>query len=85
MPYVIKSMRKYFDWIVDNLNSEFTRFGFKGYLNYVLYRTALKQCKCYADYAAFIGELEAAKLEIYRTQIAPYEDTKIKQYGDVDE
>lgn len=84
MPYIIKSMRLYFDWIIDNLNAQFKRFGFKGYLNYVLYKIALKQCKCYADYAAFIGELEAAKLEIYRRQVAPYEDIKITQHGDVE-
>lgn len=83
MPYIIKSMREYFDWITDNLNSRFDEFGFKGYLNYVLFKVAKRQCKCYADYAAFIGELEAAKFEIYRRQIAPYENEKIKQHGDV--
>jgi len=30
-----------------------------------------------------LGSVEAAKLEIYRRLIAPYEDTKIKENGDV--
>jgi cystathionine beta-lyase family protein involved in aluminum resistance len=30
-----------------------------------------------------IGVLECAKLELYRRVVAPYEDTKIEQNGDV--
>jgi hypothetical protein len=30
-----------------------------------------------------MGALEGAKLELYRREIAPYEDTKIKKNGDV--
>ena len=59
-------------------------YSFTGNLNYFLFKLAKKSCSCYADYAAFIGELEAAKLEIYRRQIAPYEDKKIKENGDVE-
>ena len=38
------------------------------------------------NYAAIneaMGALECAKLELYRRLAAPYEDTKIKQNGDV--
>lgn len=38
------------------------------------------------NYQAFndiIGALEGAKLELYRRKVAPYEDEKIKQNGDV--
>ena len=31
-----------------------------------------------------IGALESAKLELYRRSIALYEDTKIKENGDVE-
>jgi len=37
----------------------------------------------YKTLSEFIAELECAKLEIYRRQIAAYEDYKIAQNGDV--
>ena len=83
MPYITQDKRTMLDWIVDNLNAVFSMIGFTGNLNYVLYRLALKNCHCYKDYAAFIGELEAAKLEIYRKQCIPYENKKIIENGDV--
>ena len=55
-----------------------------GKLNYFLFKLAQLTCLNYRDYRNFIGELEAAKLEIYRRQIAPYEDEKIKINGDVE-
>jgi len=38
------------------------------------------------NYAAFndaVGALECAKLELYRRMVAPYEDQKIQENGDV--
>lgn len=37
----------------------------------------------YMIYNEIIGALECAKLELYRRIVAPYEDTKIEQNGDV--
>jgi len=37
----------------------------------------------YQHYNDVIGALEGAKLEIYRRKIAPYEDIKMKENGDV--
>jgi hypothetical protein len=37
----------------------------------------------YQTYNDVIGVLEALKLEIYRRLVAPYEDTKIIENGDV--
>jgi len=37
----------------------------------------------YQRYNEVIGVLECAKLELYRRAVAPYEDTKIKENGDV--
>ncbi len=37
----------------------------------------------YFNYNRAIGVLEAIKLEYYRRVVAPYEDTKIKDNGDV--
>jgi len=39
----------------------------------------------YFNYNRAIGVLEAIKLEYYRRVVAPYEDTKIKDNGDVPE
>jgi len=37
----------------------------------------------YTDFNGAIGALECAKLELYRRMVVPYEDTKIKENGDV--
>lgn len=37
----------------------------------------------YQAYNDIIGALEGCKLELYRRKVAPYEDTKIKENGDV--
>ena len=39
----------------------------------------------YVDYNEVIGVLEAVKLEFYRRAVAPYEDKKIKENGDLEE
>ena len=37
----------------------------------------------YQNYNDVIGALEGAKLELYRRKIAPYEDIKMRENGDV--
>jgi len=37
----------------------------------------------YQTYNDIMGALEGAKLELYRRKIAPYEDKKMKDNGDV--
>ena len=37
----------------------------------------------YERFNSVIGALEAAKLELYRRMVAPYEDKKIAENGDV--
>lgn len=37
----------------------------------------------YSLYNEIIGALEAAKLEFYRRAVAPYEDIKMRENGDV--
>ena len=39
--------------------------------------------KCYQTFNDVTGALENAKLEIYRRMVAPYEDEKIVENGDV--
>lgn len=58
-----------------------------GELNYVLTRIAhnywLNNGENYQAFNDIIGALEGAKLELYRRKVAPYEDIKIAENGDV--
>lgn len=58
-----------------------------GELNYkitcLLIDYVKKQRLSYQTINDIIGALEGAKLEFYRRVAAPYEDTKIKENGDV--
>lgn len=57
-----------------------------GELNYQLTRTVLAylgDAPRYENFNAAIGALEACKLELYRRMVAPYEDGKIREQGDV--
>lgn len=91
MPYLgLKEMREKLDAVVNHFATVVSvksmhgeRKIIKANLNYFLFKLAKVTCNSYRDYSDFIGELESAKLEIYRRQIAPYEDKKIKQNGDV--
>lgn len=76
MPYIKESIR---------LNAPSTRTD--GELNYAI--TCLingyieEHGKGYSTLNSAIGVLECAKLELYRRIVAPYEDTKIIENGDV--
>lgn len=60
-----------------------------GELTYALTRTVvdyldrLSDQARYRDLAEVLGALEATKLELYRRRIAPYEDEKCAENGDV--
>ena len=58
-----------------------------GGLNYLLTKTCLEYLdarkQSYKYYNDVIGALECSKLEMYRRAIAPYEDTKITENGDI--
>lgn len=57
-----------------------------GDLNYIftmIIQDFLPSPARYADYNEVIGALECCKLELYRRMIAPYEDKKIEENGDV--
>ena len=57
-----------------------------GELNYMITRMVrafLGQAPRYHDFNEAVGVLECAKLELYRRMVAPYEDRKCKENGDV--
>ncbi len=82
MPYIESQIdRKHLDRIIEG-HSDLLRPN--GYLNYFLFalckRTILPG---YGNYKNYIGELRQCATEIERRLLAPYEDQKIKENGDV--
>lgn len=60
---------------------------FIGALNYLVFKVVRRRIaskgKSYFLFAAIVGTLLCCVLEIYRRLIAPYEDEKIQENGDV--
>lgn len=58
-----------------------------GELNFVITSVCLEYVEekvaSYEAFNAAIGALECAKLELYRRMVAPYEDAKMAENGDV--
>ena len=87
MPYIKKEKRELFwrDSAISTLIQDVADCG--GDLNYLF--TCLinefihKKGMSYATVNEVVGALECCKLELYRRKIAPYEDLKIKENGDV--
>jgi hypothetical protein len=84
MPYIKKEAREKFEneinLLVENINEP-------GELNYVIYKILVGLIKklgmSYRISSSLITELECCKLEFYRRILAPYEDLKRKENGDV--
>lgn len=82
MPYVKQERRPALDRIVLLMALEDVKAD--GDLNYILYAFArYGVTPGYNSYKNYIGELTEAGAEIRRRLLAPYEDTKIKENGDV--
>jgi len=82
MPYIRVTRRAQMNKIVKLMVEEDVKAN--GDLNYILF----KFCKYfvspgYNDYKNFIGELRQCATEIERRLLAPYEDTKREENGDV--
>ncbi|MBT4120606.1 MAG: hypothetical protein HOA57_00755 [Candidatus Magasanikbacteria bacterium] len=85
MPYILQSDRERLDPKIKELAETINTDQRAGELNYTITKLllALKGNGKYKDYNELMGALESAKLEFYRREIAPYEDTKIEENGDV--
>lgn len=80
MPYINSERRSLLaDGMMAPLNTGDLNFALSQVVREYLDRNA----KSYQTYNDVIGVLEALKLEIYRRLVAPYEDTKIIENGDV--
>jgi len=83
MPYVKQSIRNNLDTVVDMLRWADVRAD--GDLNYVLYAFCKRHVDpSYNSYKNFCGELRQCATEIERRLLAPYEDRKICENGDVE-
>ena len=82
MPYIKKIDRKKLHPILISMRRHKVKAD--GDLNYILYKYCKEDVKpSYNNYKNFIGELRQCATEIERRILAPYEDEKIKENGDV--
>jgi len=79
MPYIPKSEKNRVD--EDNLITNAGQFNYA--LNQVISIYIEQNNLNYQTMNDIIGAMECAKMELYRRMIAPYEDKKILQNGDV--
>lgn len=82
MPYIKQQRRKELEGAIYILKE----LGVKadGDLNYILYRFCKEQIHpSYNNYKNYLGELRQCVTEIERRLLAPYEDKKIKENGDI--
>ncbi|GFM37561.1 DUF6899 family protein [Desulfovibrio psychrotolerans] len=84
MPYIPQERRKVFNEALARCAAEIQN---EGELNYCIYAMCTmligRTGKSYAKLSMCSGAMEHAKLEWYRRQLAPYEDEKIAEHGDI--
>jgi len=87
MPYIKREERAKYDRALKELAGLLRAQPVEqvdGELNYVITRLLKESYPSkYFSLNRAIGVLECCKLEFYRRVVAPYEDTKIKENGDV--
>lgn len=92
MPYIKKEERQVYDPQIEALVEQLTHFGENkpptvGHVNYVISKLIwdifIKNNPSYTNGNNLIGVLECVKQEFYRRQLAPYEDKKINEQGDI--
>lgn len=82
MPYIKKDDR--FKFFLSISNADIQTAGEFNYVITMLAKSYINRLgKNYQHYNDIIGALEGCKLELYRRSIAPYEDVKIEENGDV--
>ena len=88
MPYIDKKSREIVDKKIELLAErakELGQGGRAGVFNYIITRLIqmLYPRDRYAELNEALGVLDAVAREFYRRRVAPYEDEKAKQNGDV--
>lgn len=84
MPYITRDKRAALDPHIAALAGAVET---EGDMNYCIYKLSCllieKMGESYANYSMCGSAMEHAKLEWYRRRVAPYEDKKIIQNGDI--
>ena len=81
MPYIKQGRRDELNGLVEQMGAALC---FDGDLNFLLFAFCRRHVKpSYGNYKNFIGELNECIAEIRRRILAPYEDEKIIQNGDI--
>lgn len=84
MPYIIPERRKVFDPYLEECSKEIQS---EGELNYCIYKLATllisRTGESYDKLSLCSSAMEHAKLEWYRKRLAPYEEKKIEENGDI--
>jgi len=90
MPYIKQEDRKAVDSAIEELARKVKSFldtQQDGVMNYAITklckRVYTQPQKSYLRFNRLMGMMEACKQEMYRRWVAPYEDEKIKENGDV--
>jgi len=85
MPYIAQDDRLPFEWLNNELEN-LTKYDklTAGEMQYII-ALMIKNVKPenYQDMNDVMGALAGAQMEFYRRTVAPYEDKKIKENGDV--
>lgn len=84
MPYIKQDQRARLD---PHLEALAEHVATEGELNYCMYKLSClliaKIGESYTNYSLCSSAMEHAKLEWYRRRVAPYEDKKIAENGDI--
>ncbi len=87
MPYITQEERRELDPIIDQLIDALRKAPkdrVDGRLNYVIYRLLLNLYEPrYFEYNRAMGVLACVSQEFYRRIVAPYEDKKMRESGDI--
>jgi len=82
MPYIKPERRAALDEQIRALSD---RIDSRGELNYAITALLLSEVRglSYAELSSLMGDIECVKQEFYRRVLAPYEDEKCRENGDV--
>jgi hypothetical protein len=88
MPYITQQRREELREPLDNFLKELsTRDLSAGDLNYMISKIVwceYNKNKGYTQANSLLGVLDGVTREFYRRKVAPYEDAKIKENGDIE-
>lgn len=84
MPYIRQEQRHDIDILVDALAPLLKDPGRMNYaISRLIHRTVEREGQSYDCFNAILGVLDAVAKEFYRRVVAPYEERKMEQNGDV--